>query len=73
MKGSNDMKKKTITEAFIKGKGVRKQIGVKYDDGTTGYLCTFYPDQKPQFYLEEFVGLTRDEAMSICKNKYTLF
>lgn len=67
------MKKRKIVEAFITGKSVRKILWVFYDDGSKGMLCAFYPETTPQFYLEEFVGLTRDEAMDICKNKYGLF
>lgn len=66
------MKDKKIVEAFIKGKSVIKYIGLRYEDGTTGELCSFRPDLSPQFYLEEFTGLTRKEALNICKDKYSL-
>lgn len=69
------MKEKKIIKAFEKGKSVHKWIGVLYDDGTTGELCGYYCGigKSPQFYFEEFEGLTRKEAMKICKEKYNLY
>jgi len=44
------------------------EIRVTYGDGTTEGLLTFYPDEL-SFVLEEFIGLTRAQALDLRTKK----
>lgn len=63
---------KRIVETFEKGKSIRKIVGVKYDDGSTGELFSYYPNDvaRKGINFNDFIGLTRSEAMSLYKDKY---
>jgi hypothetical protein len=40
------------------------EVWVTFDDGTEEYLFTFFPDEI-NFSVNEFVGLSREEAISL--------
>ena len=44
------------------------KVTVTYDDGQEESLFTFYPDEL-SFSEREFIGLTRDQAMSLRHRK----
>jgi hypothetical protein len=44
------------------------KVSVTFNDGKEETLFTFYPDEL-SFYASEFIGLTRNEAMSLRHRK----
>lgn len=66
LKGDKTMKKITICE--ITEIGYLNEVDVMYDDGSVERIGVYYPDEL-SFDEREFIGLTRDEASRLFRNR----
>ena len=62
------MKRKIVKCRFEHAHWEKSKVYAEYDDGTSGLLMTYYPDEL-SFSEDELIGLTEEQAFKLKHDK----